>query len=96
MICAGYDTLTMGACYGDSGGPLMVQRSDASWVRIGIVSWGPSGCVAFELYDVFTRVSKFTDWIATCMNESDALTCRGGDAFEPDNGPTTAQQFIQR
>ncbi|MCS6828139.1 MAG: serine protease [Caldilinea sp.] len=91
MICAGYETLTMGACYGDSGGPLMVQRADASWVQIGIVSWGPPGCIDVGRYNVFTRVSKFTDWITTCMSRPDALPCRGGDVFEPDNGPDTAQ-----
>lgn len=93
MICAGYETLTMGACYGDSGGPLMVQRADASWAQIGIVSWGPSACIDVGRYDVFTRVSKFTDWIMTCMSQPDALSCRGGDAFEPDNGPDAAQQL---
>jgi|GEM_PF-769642 len=89
MVCAGYETLTKGACYGDSGGPLMVQRADASWAQIGIVSWGPSGCIATGQYDVYTRVSSYYDWITTCMADPNAMTCRGGDGFEPDN--TTAQ-----
>jgi secreted trypsin-like serine protease len=91
MICAGYETLTKGACYGDSGGPLMVQRADASWAQIGIVSWGPSGCIAMGQYDVYTRVSSYYNWITTCMAEPNALTCRGGDGFEPDNGAAQAQ-----
>ncbi|MCL4826883.1 MAG: serine protease [Caldilinea sp.] len=93
MLCAGYETLTMGACYGDSGGPLMVQQPDASWRQIGIVSWGPSGCTADGMYDVFTRVSHFTTWIEACMADPNALQCRGGDAFEPDNTPANAQQL---
>jgi hypothetical protein len=93
MLCAGYETLTMGACYGDSGGPLMVQQPDASWTQIGVVSWGPSGCVAVGMYDVFMRVSRFTEWIETCTADPNALSCRGGDAFEPDNYPADAQQL---
>ena len=93
MICAGYETLSKGACYGDSGGPLMVQQPDASWTQIGIVSWGPSGCLASGEYDVYTRVSRYSDWIATCMADPDAMTCRGGDGYEPDNGAATAQQL---
>ncbi len=61
MICAGYEKLVKGACYGDSGGPLMVQESSGQWLQVGIVSWGPYGCISFDKYDVFTRVSQFTD-----------------------------------
>ena len=93
MICAGYETLTMGSCYGDSGGPLMVQEADASWSQIGIVSWGPYGCIDVGRYDVFTRVSQYTDWIAGCTADPDGLHCRGGDAYEPDNDAATAQQL---
>jgi hypothetical protein len=93
MLCAGYETLTMGACYGDSGGPLMVQQPDASWTQIGIVSWGPPGCIAAGVYDIFTRVSRYTKWVAACTVDPNALSCRGGDAFEPDNYPADAQQL---
>ena len=93
MICAGYETLSKGACYGDSGGPLMVQQPDASWMQIGIVSWGPSGCLATGEYDVYTRISRYSDWIATCMADPDAMACRGGDGYEPDNSAATAQQL---
>ncbi len=95
MICAGYETLTMGACYGDSGGPLMVQKADATWAQVGIVSWGPSGCIDAGRYDVFTRVSQYTEWITTCVANPDALHCRGGDGYETDNGPATAQQLVE-
>jgi len=90
MLCAGYETLTMGACYGDSGGPLMVQQPDGSWTQIGIVSWGPYGCTASDFYDVFTRVSSYREWITACTADPDR--CIGGDPFEPDNHPADAQQ----
>ena len=91
MICAGYETLTKGACSGDSGGPLMVQRADASWAQIGIVSWGPGDCTAQGQYDVFTRVSSYYDWITGCMADPNTMSCRGADGYEPDNTGAQAQ-----
>lgn len=93
MICAGYDTLTKGACYGDSGGPLMVQKADASWAQVGIVSFGPYGCTGIEQYDVFTRVSRYTEWLTMCMATPNSLPCTGVDDHEPDNEPANAQQL---
>ncbi|MBV7327363.1 serine protease [Chloroflexi bacterium TSY] len=63
MICAGYDAGGKDACFGDSGGPLVVQNDETEeWVQVGIVSWG-KGCAQPLYYGVYTRVSKFTDWI---------------------------------
>jgi secreted trypsin-like serine protease len=42
MICAGYDNGGKNACFGDSGGPLMIPTAAApGWKQVGIVSWGP-------------------------------------------------------
>lgn len=71
MICAGVASGVNDACKGDSGGPLMMRRSDGSWVQVGVVSWGrgPFGaqipCGHENLYGVYTRVSNYYDWIAS-------------------------------
>ncbi|XP_051156161.1 chymotrypsin-2-like [Leptopilina boulardi] len=58
QICA-YDTqLKKGACHGDSGGPLTVNGS----LQVGIVSWS-KGCAQIDYPSVYTRVSKFLNWI---------------------------------
>ena len=95
MICAGYEPLTKGACYGDSGGPLMVQKSDGVWQQIGIVSFGPYGCVTYygAGYDVFTRVSRYTSWIDGCIADPDSLQCSGADLYEPDNSAAEARML---
>ncbi|XP_048824011.1 chymotrypsin-C-like [Lagopus muta] len=62
MLCAGGDG-QVGACNGDSGGPLNCQRNDV-WEVHGIVSFGSSwGCAYPKKPTVFTRVSAYIDWI---------------------------------
>lgn len=73
MICAGVASGKKTSCSGDSGGPLMIRQADGSWLQVGIVSWGrePLGaterCGHEDLYSVYTRVSKYFDWIARIL-----------------------------
>ena len=62
MLCAGGDGKD--ACYGDSGGPLIVPGADISQDKlVGIVSWG-RGCADTRFPGVYTRMSFFYDWVA--------------------------------
>ncbi|OQR80391.1 secreted salivary gland peptide-like [Tropilaelaps mercedesae] len=63
MLCAGLkDSGGHDACQGDSGGPLLVRNSDQRWSLEGIISFGFK-CAQKGVPGVYTRVSKFTDWI---------------------------------
>lgn len=66
QICAGYDTLPIDSCSGDSGAPLLVvERHDQQgyFVAAGIVSYGNKHCDASISSGVYTRVSFYHDWI---------------------------------
>ena len=65
MICAGSNGLD--SCQGDSGGPIVINCTsniDCSngIEQIGIVSWG-YGCGAQGYPGVYTKVSKYINWI---------------------------------
>lgn len=79
QICAGFEQGGKDACQGDSGGPLFVE-SNGSYKLIGITSWG-RGCARPGKYGVYTRVSKYIDWI-----ESNT----GIDMTDPDPDPDPA------
>ncbi|MEM7074640.1 MAG: serine protease [Pseudomonadota bacterium] len=76
MICAGVASGERSSCNGDSGGPLMMRRSDGGWIQVGIVSWGKmplgaqSSCGLPSLYGVYTRVSNYFDWIGSTIRSN--------------------------
>ena len=83
MFCAGYTendetpsgeraehTGEFDSCEGDSGGPMVRQKSmeDDTWYQIGIVSWGV-GCAQRGQYGYYTDVIKYVDWMNETMAE---------------------------
>lgn len=66
MLCAGVLSSApergdgIDACYGDSGGPLMVETA-GGWRLIGLTSWGLS-CASDRFWGVYTRASTFRGW----------------------------------
>lgn len=61
MLCAGILGDPRDACEGDSGGPMVASFHD-TWFLVGLVSWG-EGCGRLHNYGVYTRVSRYLDWI---------------------------------
>lgn len=60
MLCAGPKEGGKDSCYGDSGGPLMVQQS-GTWKQLGAVSWGVE-CGGQNQYGVYAKVPNYIDW----------------------------------
>jgi hypothetical protein len=95
MLCAGYENGGKNACFGDSGGPLMIATSAApGWKQVGIVSWGSFYCGEADYPNVYTRVSTYQPWIAGCLVDSQGRICAGWDALEPDNTPAEAHPLL--
>jgi secreted trypsin-like serine protease len=62
MLCAsGQGHAAIGACAGDSGGPLAVHDRAGGWVLAGIVSWGVTPCGSAPT--VFARISAVVWWL---------------------------------
>ncbi|MFK7733919.1 MAG: serine protease [Pseudomonadales bacterium] len=79
MICAGSETEEKDSCNGDSGGPLVVRGDNNEWQLLGVVSFGSSlGCAAKTHPGVYTRVSRYSDWISSTTN---GVTISGGYDF---------------
>jgi len=61
MLCA--RAYVRDSCYGDSGGPLIIEGDDASSdIQVGVVSWG-YGCAEPDFPGVYSRISQLYGWI---------------------------------
>ncbi|KAM9301056.1 coagulation factor X-like [Morus bassanus] len=68
MFCAGDLAGVKDSCKGDSGGPHATKYKN-TWFLTGVVSWG-KGCAVKGTYGVYTRVSKYIDWLKKNMDYS--------------------------
>ncbi|XP_040484176.1 serine protease 44-like [Ursus maritimus] len=66
MICGYQDGKSL--CKGDSGGPLVCELN-ATWVQVGIVSWGV-GCGRKNYPGVYTEVSFYKDWVIGQLSQA--------------------------
>lgn len=69
MLCAGFPFGGADACDYDSGGPATVAVANEHQLA-GVVAWGRKlRCGVTKKYGVYTRVSKFVDWIEKITGE---------------------------
>jgi len=66
MLCAGIPEGGLDSCYGDSGGPLIVNNGNKV-EQIGIVSAGGETCAQPNEYGTYIRVERYADWISETM-----------------------------
>lgn len=68
MTCGGVAAGGVGTCYGDSGGPLIINGAEA-----GITDWGsPTGCAAPNTYSVFEKLSYYNSAITASLSNPPA------------------------
>jgi secreted trypsin-like serine protease len=80
MVCAGTKATSatsddgVGACYGDSGGPLMVSDGNGGWKLYGVVSWGLGACANNQTRGVFAEVPAHESFVTSFPNVAPYFT----------------------
>jgi cell division septation protein DedD len=72
----------VGACHGDSGGPIVLQKQSGELVLAGAVSMGLSGCAQPGIPEIHTRIPAYATAIeAVISGKTDEF--KGGTPIEP-------------
>ncbi|CAH2044087.1 unnamed protein product, partial [Iphiclides podalirius] len=82
QMCAGHEQGGRDSCWADSGGPLIVRGNKGHSMVVGVVSTG-SGCARAKMPGIYTRVSRYTNWIVENVNSDDT---RAGFRLFPRRG----------
>jgi len=86
MLCAGYMSGGRNSCFGDSGGPLIVDNT-----LIGIISFGAQECAQMNFPTIYTNVKKYANWISSHIEDShlsDPTTYETGHPYENNTDET--------
>ncbi len=91
-ICAMKPSSVANACYGDSGGPLMVLGKEPKrYVQVGVVSWGDR-CGRVGNPNVYARVSAFHDWIENTISADTPVAADPSGSSEPSAASTRSPE----
>ena len=73
LLCFGGGEEGKGGCFGDSGGPLIVQKpGETSWTLAGLVSAGTMNrCATEDTFGIAVEVAHVLDFIRTTSSDGE-------------------------
>ncbi|XP_038052475.1 uncharacterized protein LOC119725186 [Patiria miniata] len=78
QLCAGFSEGGVDTCQGDSGGPLVCLGADDRWKLVGVTSSGNAACGAPQSPGIYTRVSRYLDFIRQTIAADRTDDCTAG------------------